>query len=152
MGLNDAPRRAHRDEALPGPSAAFANSGLFSTGIDSQCSGVYAGGEANLRVVARSGTASGRDGQNPRPSGRGACQGTAAYHDVTDHPLGKGRGIGDVRVDFVNGVDAKDGTTVSLRGLGDDGSLSATVGYDDVTGVGSPARDYVTSYAPGHRR
>ncbi|MER5784988.1 S53 family peptidase [Streptomyces mobaraensis] len=78
--------------------------------------------------------------------------GTAAYHDVTDHPLGKGQGIGNVRVDFNNGVDAKGGTTVSLRSLGDDGSLSATVGYDDVTGVGSPGRDYVTSYVPGHRR
>ncbi|WP_372407640.1 protease pro-enzyme activation domain-containing protein [Streptomyces luteireticuli] len=77
--------------------------------------------------------------------------GTAAYHDVTDHPLGKNQGIGNVRVDFVNGVDAKGGTTVSLRSLGSDSSLSATVGYDDVTGVGSPADGYVSSYVPRPR-
>ncbi|MGW1073872.1 S53 family peptidase [Streptomyces sp. NPDC002537] len=78
--------------------------------------------------------------------------GTAAYHDVTDHPLGQGQGLGVARVDFVNGVDAKGGTVTSLRSLGGDSSLSATVGYDNVTGVGSPADTYVTSYIPGHRR
>ncbi len=78
--------------------------------------------------------------------------GTAAYHDVTDHPLGRGRGLGVVRVDYANGVDAKEGLLTSLRSLGGDSSLSATVGYDNVTGVGSPADGYVTSYVPrGHR-
>ncbi|MEV4441697.1 S53 family peptidase [Streptomyces sp. NPDC049577] len=74
--------------------------------------------------------------------------GTAAYHDVTDHPLGKGQGLAVVRVDYANGVDAKGGLLTSLRSLGGDTSLSATVGYDNVTGVGSPANDYVTSYVP----
>ncbi|MEV5505056.1 S53 family peptidase [Streptomyces orinoci] len=77
--------------------------------------------------------------------------GTSAYHDVTDHPLGKGQSIGVVRRDFANGADAKDGVLTSLRTFGNDSSLSATVGYDNVTGVGSPGADYVTSYIPGHR-
>ncbi|MFI1968118.1 S53 family peptidase [Streptomyces cinnamoneus] len=78
--------------------------------------------------------------------------GTAAYHDVTDHPLGQGRGLGVVRVDYVNGADEKEGLTTSLRSMGGDTSLSATPGYDNVTGVGSPADGYVTSYVPRNHR
>jgi subtilase family serine protease len=72
--------------------------------------------------------------------------GTPSYHDVTDHPLGAGHDVAVVRRDFVNGADDTDGITTSLRTLGKDSSLSATVGYDDVTGVGSPAAGYVSSY------
>ncbi len=76
---------------------------------------------------------------------------TKAYHDVTDHPLGQGRTLADVRVDFKNGFDAKNGLITSLRTLGHDSSLNATTGYDNVTGVGSPAAGYVDSYVPrGH--
>ena len=74
--------------------------------------------------------------------------GTSAYHDVTDHPLGQGQGIANVRVDYVNATDASGGLVTSLRTFGVDSSLHATVGYDDVTGVGSPGKDYVTSYKP----
>jgi subtilase family serine protease len=74
--------------------------------------------------------------------------GTAAYHDVTDHPLGQGQGIADVRVDFANTQDASDGLITSLRTFGTDSTLSATVGYDNVTGVGSPGTNYVKSYKP----
>ncbi|WUH93555.1 S53 family peptidase [Streptomyces sp. NBC_00433] len=74
--------------------------------------------------------------------------GTSAYHDVTDHPLGQGQGIAVVRVDYANAFDASEGTIVSLRTLGADASLHATPGYDDVTGVGTPAKDYVTSSLP----
>ncbi|MFG2820015.1 protease pro-enzyme activation domain-containing protein [Kitasatospora sp. NPDC048365] len=72
--------------------------------------------------------------------------GTGAYHDVTDHPFGPGTELAEVRVDFVNGVDAADGTATSLRTLGKDSSLHAVKGYDDVTGVGSPTADYLASY------
>lgn len=72
--------------------------------------------------------------------------GTSVYHDVTDHPLGAGRDLAVVRVDYVNGVDGGEGTTTSLRSLGKDSSLHAVVGYDDVTGVGTPAAGYVASY------
>ncbi|WP_406264747.1 S53 family peptidase [Actinacidiphila glaucinigra] len=77
--------------------------------------------------------------------------GTGAYHDVTDHPLGRGKDLAVVRVDYANGFDAADGTITSLRSLGKDSSLSAVVGYDDVTGVGTPARGYLDTYKPHHR-
>ncbi|GHD98073.1 S53 family peptidase [Streptomyces alanosinicus] len=68
------------------------------------------------------------------------------FHDVTDNPTGSGLAV--ARVDFANGLDAKGGLLYSVRSLGKDSSLSATKGYDDVTGVGSPADGYVASYAP----
>ena len=49
-------------------------------------------------------------------------------------------GTGVVRVDYVNGVDAADGTTTSLRSI--DTTVGTTLrvrrGYDDITGVGTP--------------
>ncbi|MER6118415.1 S53 family peptidase [Streptomyces sp. NPDC001743] len=71
---------------------------------------------------------------------------TKAYHDVTDHPLGAGRDLAVARVDFINGYDATDGLRTSVRSLGKDASLAAVRGYDDVTGVGTPASGYVSSY------
>ncbi|MFD7879978.1 protease pro-enzyme activation domain-containing protein [Streptomyces sp. NPDC059766] len=73
-----------------------------------------------------------------------AKYGTKAYHDVTDDPTGSGLAV--ARVDFVNGHDAADGQVVSVRSLGKDSSLSAVKGYDDVTGVGTPADGYVRSF------
>ncbi|MFJ9036165.1 protease pro-enzyme activation domain-containing protein [Streptomyces sp. NPDC102406] len=70
--------------------------------------------------------------------------GSRVYHDVTDHPV-KGD-LAVARVDFANGVDASEGLLTSVRSLGDDASLKAVRGYDDVTGVGSPAPGYVSSY------
>jgi subtilase family serine protease len=67
-------------------------------------------------------------------------------HDVTDHPFGPKVGLAVARVDFVNSVDASKGLAVSLRTLGQDSSLQATKGYDDVTGVGSPTEEYIESY------
>ncbi|MEU3528287.1 S53 family peptidase [Streptomyces sp. NPDC038707] len=66
------------------------------------------------------------------------------YHDVTDNPTGSGLAV--ARVDFANGLDAADGLLYSARSLGHDSSLSAVKGYDDVTGVGSPANGYVQSF------
>ncbi|MFG2947706.1 S53 family peptidase [Streptomyces adustus] len=70
--------------------------------------------------------------------------GTKAYHDVTDNPTGSGLAV--ARVDFVNGYDATGGQVVSVRSLGKDSSLSAVKGYDDVTGVGTPAGGYISSF------
>ncbi|MFG2358553.1 protease pro-enzyme activation domain-containing protein [Streptomyces sp. NPDC048521] len=66
------------------------------------------------------------------------------FHDVTDNPTGSGLAV--ARVDFANGYDAADGLLTSVRSLGKDSSLSAVKGYDDVTGVGSPANGYVQSF------
>ncbi|WP_078966091.1 S53 family peptidase [Streptomyces sp. WM6378] len=78
--------------------------------------------------------------------------GSPLFHDVTDHPLGAKRDLAVARVDFANGVDASGGLLTSVRSLGKDSSLSATKGYDDVTGVGSPAPGYVASYGFPFRR
>ncbi|MEU6504794.1 S53 family peptidase [Streptomyces sp. NPDC046942] len=67
------------------------------------------------------------------------------FHDVTDNPTGSGLAV--ARVDFANGLDASGGLRYSARSLGKDSSLSAVKGYDDVTGVGTPANGYVQSYA-----
>ncbi|MFF7241471.1 S53 family peptidase [Streptomyces collinus] len=66
------------------------------------------------------------------------------FHDVTDKPTGTDLAV--ARIDFVNGLDASGGLATSVRSLGKDSSLSAVKGYDDVTGVGSPADGYVQSY------
>ncbi len=66
------------------------------------------------------------------------------YHDVTDNPTGYGLAV--ARLDFANTYDATDGILTSVRSLGTDSSLHAVRGYDDVTGVGSPAKGYVESY------
>ncbi|MEU3343101.1 S53 family peptidase [Streptomyces sp. NPDC006668] len=70
--------------------------------------------------------------------------GSKLYHDVTDKPTGTDLAV--ARVDFVNDVDASGGLAVSVRSLGAHSSLSAVKGYDDVTGVGTPAHGYVDSY------
>ncbi|MER5181423.1 S53 family peptidase [Streptomyces sp. NPDC002896] len=73
-----------------------------------------------------------------------ARYGSAAYHDVTDRPTGHDLAV--ARVDFANSFDAADGLLTSVRSLGKDSSLTAVRGYDDVTGVGTPAPGYVYSY------
>ena len=50
------------------------------------------------------------------------------------------------RIDFANSYDASEGLITSVRSLGKDSSLSAVRGYDDVTGVGTPAYGCVVSY------
>ena len=74
--------------------------------------------------------------------------GTAAYHDVTDHPLGPGY-LAEVRNNYTD-ASTKTGPLVTyLRTLGIDGegaaALPAVKGYDDSTGVGSP-RYYIQSF------
>ncbi|MBF9070335.1 S53 family peptidase [Streptacidiphilus fuscans] len=75
-----------------------------------------------------------------------ARYGTSALHDVTDTPQGSNVQLAEVRVDYRDSVDTKDGTVTSLRALGHDSSLHATSGYDEVTGVGSPSGQYLASF------
>ncbi|MFF3844079.1 protease pro-enzyme activation domain-containing protein [Streptomyces sp. NPDC002328] len=74
-----------------------------------------------------------------------ARYGSKAYHDVTDRPTGAA-GLAVARVDYANSYDASEGLITSVRSLGKDSSLSVVRGYDDVTGVGTPAGGYVESY------
>src|SRR5581483_3444591 len=56
-----------------------------------------------------------------------------AYYDVT--PQGD---AGNVRSDYVNGLNAKDGIVNSVWTFDQDSSLTTGAGWDDVTGVGTP--------------
>jgi len=61
--------------------------------------------------------------------------GSSVVHDI------KGRSPvpAIVRVDYVNGVDAADGTSVLLRSFDDEAeSLHLAPGWDNLTGVGTP--------------
>jgi subtilase family serine protease len=60
---------------------------------------------------------------------------TRAVHDVKH--VG---GSAVVRTDFVNGVDASNGITTSLRSLDtrNDTTIRTRSGYDDITGIGTP--------------
>ena len=75
--------------------------------------------------------------------------GSSDFHDVTDHPLGADTELAQVRVDYQDGVDDANGLTTTLRTMGHDSSLHAVKGYDDVTGVGSPAPGYLRSFQQG---
>jgi subtilase family serine protease len=60
--------------------------------------------------------------------------GSTVFHDVVD-PASQ---LAAVRNDYVNGVDATDGTTTKLRSFNTTGTIHTRPGYDDVTGVGTP--------------
>jgi subtilase family serine protease len=63
-----------------------------------------------------------------------AAANTAAYRDIVD-PTSP---IAAVRVDFVNGENASEGLTTTLRTMNFTETLHTIPGYDDVTGVGTP--------------
>ena len=67
----------------------------------------------------------------------------AAFTDVLGNP--PPAYAGDVRVDYVNGLDATDGLRYSVRTFDDDSSLMTTPGYDMVTGVGAPNPNWLTA-------
>jgi subtilase family serine protease len=71
---------------------------------------------------------------------------SAAFNDVTDHPLGAGH-LAEVRNNYTNPYTKQGPLLTYLRTLGIDGegadALPAVTGYDDSTGVGSPA-NYIT--------
>ena len=72
--------------------------------------------------------------------------GSQAFHDVTDTPLGRRVQIAVARNDYANPSLAQGPVRTTLRTFGMDGGgtalLRATSGYDDVTGVGSPAAGF----------
>jgi subtilase family serine protease len=70
-----------------------------------------------------------------------ALAGSSAYHDVVN-PAST---VAAVRNDYVNQVDASDGITTSLRTMNQTLSLQTTPGWDDVTGVGTPAGAFLSA-------
>ncbi len=75
-----------------------------------------------------------------------ARYGTAAFHDVTDHPLGQGVSFGVARDDYADRQDPTSKVLTTYQTFAHNGALQATAGYDDVTGVGTPSAGYVPSY------
>jgi subtilase family serine protease len=64
-----------------------------------------------------------------------------AFDDVAGSPPD----AGNVRVDYVNQVDASAGLVYSVRTFNQDSSLTVTAGYDAVTGVGVPNTGWLTA-------
>jgi subtilase family serine protease len=54
---------------------------------------------------------------------------------------------GNVRVDYANTVNAKDGLLYSIRTFNQDSSLSVKAGWDDVTGLGVPTPKWLKAAA-----
>jgi subtilase family serine protease len=69
----------------------------------------------------------------------------AALNDVVDPDVNTSLPTGNVRPDFNNGVDDSAGITYTLRTFGQDSSLRAVRGWDDVTGTGTPTLAYLQS-------
>jgi len=70
-----------------------------------------------------------------------ALNGGASLHDV----VSPASTVAVVRVNFNNSVDASAGTNIRLRTANQTLSLRTTPGYDDVTGVGTPAAGFITA-------
>jgi subtilase family serine protease len=70
-----------------------------------------------------------------------ALHGSAALHDV----VSPAATVAMVRVNFNNSVDASAGTNIRLRTTNQTLSLATTPGYDDVTGVGTPATGFLAA-------
>jgi subtilase family serine protease len=66
------------------------------------------------------------------------------YYDVT--PQGD---QGNIRSDFINGLDATNGIRYSVRTFDQDSSLKTGPGWDDVTGVGAVTARYIAAVSDG---
>jgi subtilase family serine protease len=67
--------------------------------------------------------------------------GTNVFTDIKGQPSDPG----NVRVDFANSENAKNGLVYSVRTFNQDSSLQVGAGWDNVTGVGSPNDRWLTS-------
>jgi subtilase family serine protease len=74
--------------------------------------------------------------------------GTSVFNDVKGTPPVAGQ----VRVNYNNSVDEKGGLSYIVRTFNQDGSLAVRTGWDDVTGVGSPNGDWLTSGATASKK
>ncbi len=143
-GRGGAGRPEHRHPGGPDHAAARRHDFAFSLsrigGTSVSCP-VFAGIEADAQQAA--GHALGF--ANPAIYQRYR---TSAFRDVTDHPLGTGH-LAEVRNNYTDPSTKKGPLVTYLRTLGINGegaaALPAVKGYDDATGVGSPAR-YIQSF------
>jgi len=71
--------------------------------------------------------------------------GSSAFTDVVN----PSSTVAVVRTNYVNGVDASNGLAYALRTMNQTLSLHTTPGYDDVTGLGTPASSFLAKVS-GH--
>jgi subtilase family serine protease len=123
-------------QTFPDGSARYAE---YRIGGTSLASPLYAG------IEALADQAAGRPHGFANPAIY-ALSGTPSVRDISAKPPV----AGVVRNDYVNGVDAADGVSTTLRYLDDElGSIHIAPGWDTITGVGAPnGVDYVTHLGP----
>ncbi len=128
-------------ETLYEPNDRTLGFSLSRVGGTSLASAIFAGIEADAQQAAR------------HPIGFAnpviySLTRTFAFHDVTDHPFGPGY-VAMVRDNYTDPYTQAGPQVTWLRTLGIDGqgasALPAVRGYDDATGVGSPA-SYIQSF------
>ena len=96
---------------------------------------------AGLNAVAQQGRS--RIGfANPMLYGLAAS--TNPFYDVK--PEGP---VGDIRVDYANGLNGAAGTATSVRAFNRDSSLTTGSGWDQVSGLGSPTAAYIGAVNAG---
>lgn len=122
--------RSGLTEPVSGGQTAYVDTPAYGTGY---ATALFAGVQADAQQ-ARHGIPIGF--ANPALYARSRA---GVFHDVTDRPLSP-----DLPVQMVVHNVAEDAYAVA--DLGNDGSLHATRGYDDATGLGSPRRGYLRSY------
>jgi subtilase family serine protease len=71
--------------------------------------------------------------------------GRGTFKDIKGQP----KDAGNVRADYVNGVDPADGIVYSVRTFKQDSSLAVKPGWDDVTGIGAPNPGWLTAVPAG---
>jgi subtilase family serine protease len=57
--------------------------------------------------------------------------------------------VGEIRVDYANGLNADNGTATSVRTFNQDSSLTTGPGWDQVSGLGSPTAGYIAAVNAG---
>jgi subtilase family serine protease len=70
-----------------------------------------------------------------------ANAGSGAFTDVSGAPAD----AGNIRVDYTNGVDGSGGLLYSVRTFNQDSSLATGLGWDNVTGLGTPNSGWLTA-------
>ena len=97
---------------------------------------------AGMMAVAQQRNGSTIGFANPRLYAR--LGGGAGVHDIVD-PAST---VAVVRVDYANGENATNGLLYSIRRANVTFTLHTTAGYDDVTGLGTPAATFFQTVAP----
>ena len=57
--------------------------------------------------------------------------------------------VGEIRVDYANGLNGDNGTATSVRTFNQDSSLTTGPGWDQVSGLGSPTAGYIAAVNGG---